>query len=89
MTSNDEPPSSTAMYAVQHGDYGGSYLVLCREDPEYKYFYRLPEKKVLKVPVNDYTQGIEKKILDFVANLPEEMHNYCKELFNNEENNNI
>jgi len=86
---SDDQPSSAAMYAVHHGDYGGSYLVLCRETPEYKYFYRLPAKKILKVSVSDYIQGIENKVLDFVANLPEEMHTYCRELYNNEENNNI
>ncbi len=75
-----------SMYAVAGGDYGGTYFVVCKQTAAYIDCVQLPEKTVVSVPNSSFTTGLTGKLLQHVADLPEGVYAYCKEIY---ENNNI
>lgn len=76
------------MYAVTAGDYSGQYFVpMLRTDTHVECFV-LPGQHVVRVPIDDYTAGIETKILDRVAELEVTVYNYLHELYSHETNHN-
>lgn len=74
------------MYAVDAGDYGGSYFVVCDNTDAYVNCVQLPDQSIVNVPVKDFSAGIEQDIVKHVAVLPEGVYAYCKAIY---ENNNI
>ena len=74
------------MYAVDAGDYGGTYFVVCDNTGAHVNCVQLPDKEIVNVPVKDFTAGIEQNIVKHVADLPDGVYAYCKAIY---ENNNI
>ena len=84
--------SDTAMYAVMHGDHAGSYIIQCGNTPTHINCLKIPAQSIISVPVDDFNSGVANKVLSHVENLPADIHQYCKHIYNeksNEENNNI
>ena len=73
-----------SMFAINHGDLGGQYIVLCGKSAKDRSFVSLPEKKIIVVPEADFSEGIEKDVITFVASLPDEVYVYCKEIYEKE-----
>ena len=74
------------MYAVNAGDFGGTYFVVCNNTSTHIDCVQLPEKSIVSVPVEDFKSGINEKIVKHVALLPDGVYAYCKDIY---ENNNI
>lgn len=74
------------MYAVDAGDYGGSYFIVCENTDTHVNCVQLPEQSVVSVPVSDFKTGVEKNLVNRVATLPDGVYAYCKAIY---ENNNI
>lgn len=77
------------MFAVDHGDYAGSYFVVCHQDVDSIGCVQLPDMQTVDVPSAEFTRGLENNVLTWVALLPEEVYNYCKQAYRHEQNNNI
>ena len=87
-TSKMPKPSNRAMYAVNYGDYGGSYIIQCNKTKTHRKFLRLPEQETLDVPLSAFDHGLKTGVIDFVANIDKDVYNYCKHIYN-EKNNNL
>lgn len=76
-------PSLGSMYAIDAGQYGGSYFVVCDDSDTHITCVQLPDKEVVQVPVNDFNQGMQNDIVKHVADLPESVYAYCKAIYEN------
>jgi hypothetical protein len=66
-----------SMVAVVHGTMKGKFLVLVKKYTDQYHFLSLPDMEVMKIPVTDVDEGLEKKVLDIVEVLPDEVYNLC------------
>ena len=69
------------MFAVNAGDYGGSYLIVIDEQPDTVCCLRLPEKTRLLVPRSSFESGVTEKVVEFVASIDDSVYNYCKQVY--------
>lgn len=69
------------MYAVEHGDYAGTYfIVIDKTDDTYKCL-TLPRQSHLEIPNDAFDRGLQNSIIDKVADLPDDIYNYCKHVY--------
>ena len=57
-------------YAVTQGDYLGQILVYMESNKTHKGFITIPKLENLWVPKNEFDNGLESGILDFIEKLP-------------------
>lgn len=76
-----------SMYAVNAGTYGGQYIVVCENQSDKLDFVTLPDKAVMSVTMKDFHEGVEKNIITHVADLPDGVYAYCKDIYENKNNN--
>jgi hypothetical protein len=77
------------MYAVDGGDYGGSYFVVCENNNTHIDCVQLPDKNIVRVPLKSFNVGLSGNLLKHVAILPEGVYAYCKEIYEKHKNTNI
>lgn len=71
-------PSLRGVYAVEHGDLVGNFLVFIKKNDETSYdFLCLPKMEIKTVPIESYNVGIENKIIVFVRQLPKSIYRVC------------
>lgn len=76
------------MYAVVAGDYSGKYIVPMEQDEDLVECLTLPDQSIIQVPVEDYSEGIEKELLDKVAVIEPGVYTYLHGIYTNEKNHN-
>lgn len=70
------------MYVVEHGDYAGIYfIVIDKKDNNYECL-ALPRQSRLSIPVDAFDRGKKNLIIDRVADIPDDIYNYCKHIYN-------
>ena len=77
------------MFAVDHGDYAGSYFVVCLTGADNIGCVQLPDMQTIDVPTVEFTRGLKNNVLTWVALLPKDVYNYCKQVYNYEQDDNI
>lgn len=60
------------IYACHHGQYAGQlFAFICRDKKEQTYnFLRMPDMITTKISQNDFDDGLEKGIIEFVEKVP-------------------
>lgn len=71
-----------SIYAVREGSYKGNFFVFINNIDGVYNFLILPDNDVISVPVKEFEQGIEKKIVDYIEELPNNIHTLCCAQYN-------
>lgn len=71
-----------SIYAVREGSYKGNFFVFINKIDELCNFLILPDNDVVSVPTEEFEQGIEKKIVDYIEELPKNIHTLCCAQYN-------
>jgi len=70
-------PKPRHVYAVTTGDYVGQFFVYVEQVDNSFCFLTLPDMCVKYVPVQEFLDGIDKKIVDPVEKMPAEVFDIC------------
>ena len=77
------------IYACHHGDYAGQMFAFIEEKELSYNFIRLPDMINISVTTEDFSEGIEAEILQFVKDLPDDVYKVVKAQYKkNEDTNN-
>ena len=71
-----------ACYAVLHGIHKGSFIVYMSEDEKMINFLVLPDMTTLEVPKEVFNNAIERKIVDYIRKLPNNVYKICVAQYN-------
>ena len=74
ITKNIQQPKKRYLYAVKTGDYAGNFIAYIDRTKVNYSFLTIPPMEQISVPIDDFKQGIENKILDFVEILPKNVY---------------
>lgn len=69
------------MYFVKFGQRTGQFLIIMEYDKTKNIYgvLGLPESETIYLTKKDLDEGIDKKVLDFVEKLPEDIFSTCKD----------
>ena len=73
---------SRACYAILHGSYKGDFIVYMGKTDKVWNFLRLPGMEPLEIPSDVMSNAIDKKIVDFIENLPKNIYKTCVKQYN-------
>lgn len=71
-----------SIYAVREGTYKGNFFVFINIVDENYNFLALPDNQPVTVPVKEFDIGVEKKIVDYIEELPKNVHTICCAQYN-------
>ena len=75
------------VYAVHHGDYAGQLFALVNKNKNAYNFLSMPEMKNIEVSKEDFDDGFEKEIIQFVEKLPKHVFDVIKAQYEKNSNN--
>ena len=70
------------IYAVNEGSYKGEFFVYINNDDDNYYFLSLPHNNTVIVTVEEFTTGVEKKVIQFLEKIPKNVYEICKAQYN-------
>lgn len=70
------------IFAVRQGEYKGHFFVFVSETDDKYNFLVLPYNTTINVPKDQFEQGIENKIVDYIEKLPNNVHEICCAQYN-------
>jgi len=70
------------IYAVREGSYKGHFLVFVSETGDDLNFLILPDNDVMSVPKDEFVEGVNKKIVDYIQKLPNNVYEICCAQYN-------
>lgn len=76
------------IFAVHHGDYAGQMFALVEKEELSYNFLRMPDMKNVSVTKNDFEEGIDKEIIKYVEDLPDDIFDTIEQQYNKNENTN-
>ena len=71
-----------ACYAILHGSYKGDFIVYMSKTDKVWSFLRLPGMEPLDIPADVMQNALDKKIVDYIENLPKNIYKTCVEQYN-------
>ena len=77
-----EPKMNRNIYAVNHGAYKGDFLVYINSDNENHNFLTLPYNKTLSVSKQQFEDGLNNKVVDYIKKLPHNVYSVCCAQYN-------
>ena len=77
-TKNTKKSKERYLYAVKHGDHAGKFLAYIKSDTTTHFFLSIPGNEKLEIPIADFNNGIDNKIVDFVEVLPRNVYKVIK-----------
>lgn len=75
------------LYAVHHGDYAGQLFALISTTNTSLNFLSMPGMENIEVPKQDFDEGFEKDIIQFVEKLPKHVFKVIKAQYEKNSNN--
>ena len=75
------------IFGVAAGTYVGKFFVYIKSDDNGKHFIILPDMSVEILTNENFTTGVENKVLEYQETLPEQITQYCKEQYEKKSNN--
>ncbi len=84
----DVNPKTGCLYAIHHGDFAGQMFCFISKQEHMYNFLSIPEMKNINVSVEDFTDGVEKEIVQFVEKPPSDVFNVIKAQYKKNENTN-
>ncbi len=79
------------MYVVEHGDHAGNYFIVIEKTATSYNCLTLPRQAQFPIPIDAFDRGKKQNIFERVADIPDDIYDYCKHIYNsldNEESNN-
>lgn len=73
-TKNTKKPKKRFLYAVKNGDHAGKFIAYIDTLQDCYCFLAVPGNEKLKIPIQDFENGIESGIVDFVEKLPRDVY---------------
>lgn len=70
------------IYVVREGTHKGNFLVYINSDQENHNFLTLPYNGTLGVPKEQFKQGVDNKIVDYIEKLPHNVYSICCAQYN-------
>lgn len=69
-------------FAITEGTHKGNFFVYIGHDKDRFEFLSLPENHAVTVPVKDFLEGLDKKIVDRIEKLPHNVYEICIAQYN-------
>lgn len=70
------------IFAIREGEYKGNFFVYVgTSDDKYK-FLTLPDNDAVEVPIEEFNNGLNKKIVDYIEKLPNNVYEICCAQYN-------
>ena len=70
------------IFAVSEGSYKGEFFVYINKTDETFYFLSLPNNDPVQISVKDFTDGLDKKIIEPIEKLPSKVYEICVAQYN-------
>lgn len=70
ITKNIKKPKKRFLYAVKHGDHAGKFLAYIMSNDKHHLFLSVPGNDKLEVPIVDFENGVDNKIVEYVETIP-------------------
>lgn len=77
-TKDIKKPRCRNLYAVKHGDHAGKFLAYIQSSKDTHHFLTIPGNECLEIPIADFENGIDNKIVDFVEIIPRSVFKVVK-----------
>lgn len=71
-----------AIFAIRQGEYKGHFFVYINRTEDKYNFLVLPFNTTASVPVDQFNQGVNNKIVDYIEKLPNNVHEICCAQYN-------
>lgn len=71
-----------AIFAIRQGEYKGHFFVYINRTEDKYNFLVLPFNTTASVPVEQFNQGVDNKIVDYIEKLPNNVHEICCAQYN-------
>ena len=75
-------PRERGAYAVNTGQYVGEFFIFIKQDKDNYFFLSLPKMQKRAVPKENFSHGVENKILTLVERLPKNVYQICEAAYN-------
>ena len=73
------------IFAVHHGDYAGQMFALVEKEELSYNFLTMPHMKNVKVTKEDFEEGIDKEIIKYVEDLPDDVFDVVEKQYEKNE----
>lgn len=70
------------IFAVREGSYKGNFFVYISQDSDNYNFLILPENDATTITKDQFKQGINKKVVDYIEKIPHNVYEICCAQYN-------
>lgn len=81
-----DKPIEREIYACHHGDFAGQAFVFISEGEQSYNFLRVPDMVNTSIPHEDFYNGVQKEILQFIEAMPADVYGVVQAQYNKNEN---
>ena len=75
-------PMNRKIFAVREGTHKGSFFVYISTTEDEYNFLVLPDNTVENIKIEQFKQGVSKKIVDYIEKLPNNVYEICRAQYN-------